>query len=362
MKIAIVHDFLNQYGGAEKTLEIIHELYPEAPVFTSIFIPEKFPSRFATWDIHASFMQRLPFLGRHFKKYLMLYPRAMESFDLSAYDVVISSSSAFAKGVRVRPGALHVSYCYTPMRFVWAKEHYFEKERILAPFRWVLPWALTSLKRWDLKTSQGVHDYIAISEHIRRRIRDAYGRESRVIYPPVEVDRFSISKDIEDYYLIVSRLNPYKNVDLAIHACNEMGRRLVIIGTGPYEPTLRKIAGPSIEFKGRVSDEELPKYISSCRAFLFPGEEDFGIAPVEAMAAGRPVIAYGRGGALETVVDGVSGHFFNDLTVNSLKEAMARTDRTSFEPERIRQNAQRFSVAEFKTNFSRVMQEVVAKK
>jgi len=348
MKLAIVHDFLNQYGGAEKTLEALHELYTDAPVFTSILLPRRLPPAFSSWDIRVSFLQRLPFLEKHFKKYLLLYPRAMERFDLSAFDAVLSSSSAFAKGVRARPGALHVCYCYTPMRFVWDSAHYLAKERIPFFYRPFLKSALSYLKEWDLRTIGSVTRFIAISRHIQARIRAAYGRWSEVIYPPVETSRFLVSQSRDDYFLIVSRLNAYKNIDMAVQAFNQWGRPLVVVGEGPRRAALQRAAKKNVTFLGRVPADELVRLYSRCRAFVFPGSEDFGIAPVEAMASGRPVIALAAGGALETVVPGETGVFFEKPEVDSLLQVLRDFENRAFDSARIRRHAEKFDKAVFK--------------
>lgn len=347
MKIAIVHDFLNQYGGAERTVEALHEAFPQAPIFTSLFLPDKFPPRFLDWDVRTSFMQKLPFLKNHFKKYLPIYPFAFRGFNLKGFDVILSSSSAFAKGIPVPRGARHVCYCYSPMRFVWDRDRYLEKEPIPFLLRPFLGLVLYALKKWDLHTNTGVDQFVGISEHIRKRIKAAYGREAKVLYPPVEVDSFVVSQDRGDYYLVVSRLNAYKRIELAIETCEKMGRSLKIVGKGPFESELRRGAGSHTEFLGSLSFEELKSVLSRARAFIFPGEEDFGIAPVEAMAAGRPVIALAAGGALETVVEGETGVFFKEPTVACLSEAMEKFERMTFHPNRIRHQAEKFSRATF---------------
>jgi glycosyltransferase involved in cell wall biosynthesis len=356
MKVAIVHDFLNQYGGAERVLDALHEAFPEAPIFTSIFLPENFPTPFSQWDVRTSLMQRLPFLKKHFKKYLPLYPSAFRRFDLRGFDVILSSSSAFAKGISIPLGARHVCYCYSPMRFVWDRDRYFEKESIPFFLKPLLYFVLERLKRWDLKTNDGVDRFIGISEHIRQRIRTCYGRESDVLYPPVEVDAFDYSDQPGDYYLIVSRLNPYKRIELAIEACERMGRSLKIVGKGPYEPALRRFAGSHTAFLGGVSFQELKGLLVGARAFIFPGEEDFGIAPVEAMAAGRPVIALAAGGALETVVEGETGLFFETPTVECLSKALLRFEGMTFDSARIRRRAERFNRAAFVTGIRHLVQ------
>jgi glycosyltransferase involved in cell wall biosynthesis len=343
VKIAIVHDFLNQYGGAERTVEALHEAFPDAPIFTTFFCPEDLPPVFARMDVRTSFMQRMPGLRKHFKKYLLLYPLAVRSWDLSGYDVILSSSSAFAKGGRVPPGALHVCYCYTPMRFAWDPAGYLSRERMSWMLRAALAPALALLRWWDLRTSAGVHHFIAISTHIRDRIRRVYGRDAEVIYPPVDVDAVPFAPRQGDYLLVVSRLNAYKRIDLAVDACTRLGLPLVVAGDGPSREVLQGSAGPSVRFVGRVSDAERGRLLAECRAFIFPGEEDFGIAPVEAMAAGKPVVAFGAGGALETVVDGVTGLFFREPTVSSLSDALRRLEDVRFDPATLRTRAATFS-------------------
>ena len=348
MKIAIVHDYLNQYGGAERVIETLHEVYPDAPIFTSIFLPKNLPSVFSTFDIRPSFMQKFPFLDRHFKKYLLFYPYAIESFDLRGFDLVLSSSSAFAKGAQVQKGTCHICYCYSPMRFTWETNSYLAKEEFGRINRIILPWALDRLKKWDIKTINRVDHYVAISQHIRQKIKKFYQRDADVIYPPVDISRFNLSETVDDYFLVVSRLNAYKRIDLVIDAFNQIRLPLTIIGTGPFRERLEQKAGKNISFLGKVSQTELSRYLSRSRAFIFPGEEDFGIAPVEAMASGRPVIAYAKGGALETVLDGVTGLFFKDPTASSLIEAIDRFTNIEFDPVKIREHTLQFDKEIFK--------------
>lgn len=349
MKIAIAHDYLNQFGGAERVVEVLHEIFPQAPIYTSIYLPHKLPDPFKGMDIRTSFMQRLPFLEKHFKKYLFLYPMAFESFDLSDYDVVLSSSSAFAKGIRKGPDTCHICYCYSPMRFVWRYEDYVEKEDYNLLIKLILPVLLRGMKKWDLKTNKNVDHFIAISNYIAKRIKNLYNATSEVIYPPVSVKAFSLSENISDYFLIVSRLNAYKKVDVAIKAFNKLGLPLKIIGEGPYKQNLMAIAGKNIEFLGKIPDKELPGHYSRCRAFIFPGEEDFGITPVESQAAGRPVIAYRSGGALETVVENKTGVFFDEQNEDSLADAVKRFMKMDFDVKTIRENALKFDKEVFKT-------------
>jgi glycosyltransferase involved in cell wall biosynthesis len=350
MKLAIVHDYLNQNGGAENVVQALHEVFPEAPIYTSIFIPENMPAAFQDMDIRTSFMQKLPFLKKHFKKYLMLYPKAMESFDLSEYDVILSSSSAFAKGVRFKPEALHICYCYSPMRFAWNYESYIDKEGLNWITTKILPFFIKRLRSWDLETNKGVTNFISISKYIQDRIKRCYGLDSEMIYPPVNTRLFSISKNVEDYFLVVSRINAYKRIDIVVEAFNQLGLPLRIIGDGPHRKNLQKISKSNIKFLGKVDMDTLVDNYRHCRALIFPGEEDFGIVPVEAQACGRPVIAYAAGGALETVSEGVTGLFFSSPTGKSLIEAMQKffIIQSKYVPESTRQNALRFEEDVFK--------------
>ncbi len=357
MKVAIVHDYLNQYGGAEKVVEALHEIFPDAPIYTSIFQPKNLPAGFSTFDVRPSFMQHLPFIKRHFKKYLLCFPSAIESFDLSGFDLVLSSSSAFAKGVRVPENVCHICYCYSPMRFVWDSEAYLSRENINPFFKLILPWVLARLKRWDINTVKRVHYFIGISDHIRNRIKLVYHRNADVIFPPVEISSFYISDVHEDYFLVLSRLNAYKRVDLVIEAFNQLGLPLIIIGAGPYMDTLKKMANSNIRFLGKVSQDEVAHYLSKSRGLIFSGLEDFGIAPVEAMASGKPIIAYAGGGALETVVDGTTGLFFKEQTPESLIEAIEKFTTMEFDPKIIRRHAEKFDKEIFKSKISAYVSE-----
>lgn len=348
MKLAIVHDYLNQYGGAERVVEVLHEMFPAAPIFTSVYLPKEMPDSFRKMDIRTSFMQKFPFMKKHFKKYLLFFPLAIESFDLSGYDIILSSSSGWAKAAKHGPDTLHICYCYTPMRWVWTYQRYIERERISKIAEMFLRYAIKYLKHWDVRTNSRVDRFIAISRLIQERIKSCYNLDSTVIYPPVETARFNVSAERNDFFLVVSRLNTYKRVDLVVEAFNELGLPLVIIGEGPDKPLLEKIAKPNIRFLGRVSDAVIVDHCSRCRAFVFPGEEDFGIAPVEAMSSGRPVIAYAAGGALETVRDGVTGVFFKEQKSVALVEAVRRFSTLDFEPKIIAEQALRFDKEVFK--------------
>ena len=360
MKVALVHDYLNQMGGAERVVLALHELFPEAPLYTSIYDPQRVDAAFRTMDIHTTFMQKLPMVMKHHQPYLPMYPLAMESLDLRGYDLVLSSSSAFGKGVITRPETLHICYCHTPMRWCWNYDEYVEREQLGGVVRSILPLLIAGMRVWDQTSSMRVDHFIANSPVVAERIKKYYRRDAVVIPPPVEVDRFPFDPmtQPEDYFLILSRLIPYKRIDLAIEACNRLHLPLVIIGGGRDEARLRKLAGPTIRFLGRLSDQDVLYYYSHCRAFMFPGEEDFGITPLEAQAAGRPVIAYGAGGALASVVEGVTGTFFREQTVDSLMAVLATFDERCYDTQSIRNHALEFDTPRFKR---RILQFVEAK-
>lgn len=351
MKVAIVCSWLNQYGGAERVLEVVHQMYPEAPIYTSIFWPQALPSDYRDWDIRPSFLNRLPLIHRHHQWFLPLYAQAFASLDLSEYDVVLSITSAFAHGVRVGPHTLHICYCLTPARFLWDYRTYAAREEFPRLVHWILPPLLEYLRRWDRQAAQRVDHFVAISEAVRKRIQKCYQREADVIYPPVNAQQYQVSEAHGEYFLIISRLVPYKRIDLAVKAFTQLGLPLWIGGDGRDRRALERMAGPNIRFLGRLGDEEVKRYIADCRAFIFPGEEDFGIAPLEAQACGRPVIAYAGGGALETVIEGQTGLLFHEATPESLTEAVLRFRESRFDPLAIREHALRFDRAVFEKGF-----------
>jgi glycosyltransferase involved in cell wall biosynthesis len=356
-RVALVHDYLNQNGGAEKVLEVIHDQYPDAPVYTSIYAPELMPPEYRTWQIHTSFMQHLPFIHRHHQPYLMLYPTAFERFKFDNYDLVISSSSAFAKGVHVPFNVPHICYCHSPMRFVWDFERYAERERMNGLARRVLPLFLKHMRQWDLESARRVDQFIANSTTVARRIKEYWGRESEVVYPPVDTAAMqpAAGDEIGDYYLLVSRLVPYKRFDIVIDAFKTLGLPLKIIGSGRAREDLERRAGPNVEFLGFVSDEEKRRLFARCKAAIFPAEDDFGIAQVEVQAAGRPVIALGAGGALDTVVDGVTGVLFQPQTPEGVIEAVRRFETITFSTDEIVQRAKRFSRDRFERDIARIV-------
>jgi glycosyltransferase involved in cell wall biosynthesis len=346
--VALIHDYLNQYGGAERVLEHLHAMWPSAPIYTSMYAPKLMPLHYRRMDIRTSYMQRLPGIHRHHQPYLLGYPFAFESFQLARYNVVLSNSSAWAKGVVTPPETLHICYCLTPMRWAWTFRDYVEREQIGTSLRRVLQFAVHYLRLWDVSTAQRVDHFIAISRAVAARIRKYYGRDAAVIYPPVDVERFRPSPNPENFFLIVARLVPYKRVDLAVAAFNQLGWPLKIVGDGRDRAALQSRAGPNVEFLGRCSDARVRELMAACRAFLFPGLEDFGIAPVEAQAAGRPVVAYAGGGALDTVRDGETGVLFGEQTVPALVEAVRRADDMAWSSSAIRAHAERFSAARFR--------------
>lgn len=346
--VAIVHDYLNQYGGAERVLECLHRLYPGAPVYTIVHDPGRMPVRFRSWEIRPSWVNRLPGSRRHYEKMIPLFPAAAESFDLSGYDLVVSLSSAWVKGVLTRPETLHICICTSPMRFAWDEYHERLRRQANPVIRCLLAGVLQRIRIWDVASSGRPDRYVAISDFVAARIAKYYRRESALIRPGIDTSFFVPDGSAPDnFYLAASRLKPYKRIDLAVEAFNRMGRRLVIAGDGPERRRLERMAGPTISFLGRVSDEVLRDQYRRCRAFVFPTNEDFGLTPLEAQACGAPVIAYGKGGALETVADGRTGVFFTEQTAESLAAAVERFETMRFDPGMIRRHAQKFDQAIF---------------
>jgi glycosyltransferase involved in cell wall biosynthesis len=347
-RVALVHDWLTGMRGGERCLEVFCELFPEAPLFTLLHVPGSVSATIERRRIVTSFVQRLPGAAHRYRRYLPLFPAAVRGLALGGYDLVISLSHCAAKAVRVPRGALHLCYCFTPMRYVWdLEEDYARGAGWLT--RAALPPLAAALRRWDRRTG-GVHAFVAISHHIADRIRRVYGREAEVIHPPVDVARFRPAETLDDYYLVVSALVPYKRVDLAVAAANRLGRRLLVVGTGPEEARLRALAGPGVTFLGWRPDAEVAGLYARCRAVLFPAVEDYGIVPLEAAAAGRPTVALARGGALETMVGLDDGRepptavFFAEPTVESLAAAIRvfETAAHRFEAEALRARAARF--------------------
>ena len=360
MTVALVHDWLNQIGGAEDVLEAMVGMFPAAPIHTSMYWRQGMPPAYRSWDVRTTWMDRLPGIYRHHQVYLPVYPSAFSRLDLSDYDLVLSNKSGFCHGV-CTGDAVHVCYCLAPTRYVWDFQAYAAREALPEPLKVALRPMIAALRRWDYRAAQRVDHFVAISREIQDRICRYYGRESSIIHPPVETRRFHPSIEQEDYYLIVSRLIPYKRIDLAVRAFNRLELPLVVAGDGRDRDALEALAGSTVSFLGYVPDEELPRLFARCRAYVLPGEEDFCIAPVQAQAAGRPVIAYGAGGALDTVVAGETGTFFDQQTPDALAEAVRSFDPGTIDPEACRVNAERFSVEVFRRKLYRFLSERVAR-
>lgn len=356
MRIAIVHDYLNQTGGAERVVESFHRLWPDAPIFTTIADREAMPASLRDAEIRVSWMQRLPAWRRHFRAYLPLYPFAIESFDLHGYDLVISSSSAWAKAVRAPAGAVHICYCHTPMRWVWDYEQYVAREGFGPLTRLALAPVISALRSWDVRTAKRPTHIVVNSRVVQERVQRCWGRDSELLHPPVETGRFSVGSGEGRAHLVVSRLAHYKRIDVAIAAFTQMGLPLEIIGDGPARRSLEAMAGPTITFRGRVDDADVARAMQECRALIFPGAEDFGITPLEANASGRPVIAYRAGGATETVRDGVTGVLFAEQSAASLSDAVRRAGGIAWDSATIRRHAERYSVARFETTFRGIVE------
>jgi len=350
MKIALVHDYLVQYGGAERVLEAFTEIWPYAPIYTLLHDPEAMHGKFSDKRIYTSFLQKSRFARKHHRLFPPLMPIAIESFDFSKYDVVLSDSSSYAKGIITRPETLHISYVHTPMRYAWDDCQKYTQDFGFPRFiKKLVPFFMNPIRIWDKTSADRVDHYIANSEFVRSRIAKYYRKESEVIHPPVEIAAFSVAPESErkEYFLMVGRLIAYKRHDIAIRAFNELQLPLKIIGRGPEFDRLKKIAGPTIEFLGRVPDEALPKYYAECQAFVFPQEEDFGIVAEEAFASGRPVIAYRGGDIVEHLEEGKMGEFFDEQTTESLVAAIQKFQAARYDGEFIRSRAERFDKAVF---------------
>jgi glycosyltransferase involved in cell wall biosynthesis len=358
-RVALVHDWLTGMRGGERCLEVVCQLFPDAPLYTLLHVPGSVSPIIERRRIVTSFVQRLPRAASQYRRYLPLFPAAVRSFDLDGYDLVISLSHCAAKAVRRPRGALHVSYCFSPMRYVWdLYDDYFGPRAGIA-VRALMPPVAAALRAWDRRT-QDVDAFVAISQHIAERIRRVYGRTADVIYPPVDTARFSPLARPDDFYLVVAALVPYKRIDLAVAAANRLRRRLLVVGDGPEARRLRAAAGPTVEFLGWRPDQEVADLYARCRAVLFPAIEDYGIVPLEAAAAGRPTIAFAHGGALETMVGlgrsdaPPTAVFFDAQTEQALAQAMVEFEAVAhrFEPGALRARAAEFDTAVFRRRLS----------
>lgn len=369
LRVAVVHDWLVTFAGAERVLEQILHVYPQADLFAVCdFLSERDREFFGGRIARTTFIQRLPSAKRRYRNYLPLMPLAIEQLDLSGYDLVISSSHAVAKGVLTGPRQVHVCYVHSPIRYAWDMQHQYLAESNLAkgPKSWVVRWLLHKIRLWDSRTANGVDSFLSNSAFIARRVKKTYGRTSRVVYPPVDTDRFTLREKKSDFYLTASRLVPYKRIDLVVEAFGRMpDKRLIVVGDGPDRRKIERAAGANIEIMGYLPDSKLKELMADAKAFVFAAEEDFGIIPVEAQACGTPVIAFGRGGALETVVadgDEPTGLFFQQQTVNSLCDAVEEFEGrlADFRPSSCRRNAERFSVKRFRDELRAAVEESLA--
>jgi glycosyltransferase involved in cell wall biosynthesis len=369
MKVALVYDRVNKIGGAERVLEVLHEIFPQAPLYTAVYNPSSAPWA-RKFKVAPSFLNKFPGAKSHHEFYPWLTPLAFESFDFSPFEVVISLTSADAKGIITKPPTLHICYCLTPTRYLWSGyKDYFRSGLV----RFLTKPVVNYLRGWDKIAAQRPDVYVAISKNVKRRIKKYYGRESVVIYPPVDMKKFEIRNSkletnskfkIQNskFFLVVSRLVPYKRVDIVVETFNKLGLPLKIVGTGMEMRRLKRMAKPNIQFLGQLTDEELVGYYQKCQAVVFPQEEDFGLVPLEAQASGRPVIAFRGGGAMETVVEGKTGLLFSPQTAQVLAEAVERFKKLSFQPEDCRRNVEKFTKERFKKEFKNLVEEEWKKK
>ena len=373
VKIALVHDWLNQMGGAENVLEEMVDLFPAAPLYTSIYASKRMPAAYRSWDIRSSWMNLIPGVGAHHQKFLPLYPLVFERMDLSDYTIVLSNKSGFCHGIKSANGerrAIHICYCLTPTRYLWMFDQYRQREQIGGLISAGLQPILARLRKWDYDAAQRVDHFIAISREVQRRIKDIYGRTSVIIYPPVDTEFFTPAAEAApsphgvkwgEYYLIVSRLIPYKRIDLAVEAFRQLPQeKLIVVGDGRDRAALQATAPANVSFLGRVDREKIRELLQGCKAFLFPGLEDFGIAPVEAMACGRPVIAYAGGGALDTIEPGRCGELFGEQNVESLLAVLKKFDPSAYGVETCRAQAEKFSRANFRHKLVKYIEQVMA--
>jgi glycosyltransferase involved in cell wall biosynthesis len=356
-KIAIVCDWLTNFAGAERVIYKLHRMFPDAPIYTSTFNAEKMKA-FKNALIYTSFIQKLPKAKDKHQWYLKLYPIAFEQFDLSNYDIVISSSHSCAKGVITKPETMHLSYCHSPMRYAWDNSHeYIRTYKFPWYIKRLIPRLIHKIRMWDRLAADRVDHFVTNSNYVKKRIQKYYRRDSKVIHPMVNTKDYYISDAKKDYYLAVGRFTPYKKFDLIVDAFNELPYKLKIVGTGVEEKALKAKSKSNIDFLGFVSDESLKDLYANCKALIFPQTEDFGITPLEAMASGRPVIAYKNGGALETIKEDETGLFFDEQNVPSLKSAVENFEKTAWHSKNIRKHAQKFDETVFENEFTAFLED-----
>lgn len=360
MKVALVHDYLNQYGGAERVLEALCELYLAAPIYTLLYDERRTHGVFKGRDIRASVLQKVPFASRWHRGVVWAMPAVVEQFDMNGFDLVISDSASFAKGIITRPETLHICYCHTPLRYAWTDHARWSRDFTAPALQVGIPFFQNYLRLWDFAAAQRVDYFIANSATVARRIKRYYRRDATVIHPPVDVTRYALrATRKQEHYLVVSRLLPYKSVDLAVRAFNELQLPLVVVGDGPERRTLEALAKPNIQFAGAKRPTELAEYYAGARALIFPQEEDFGLAAVEALASGTPVIGFGRGGLKEIVEHGTHGLLFNEQTPQALAQAVRAFEGLTFNPAALQQQAERFSTPRFKDAITKFVEEKI---
>lgn len=356
-KVAIIHDWLVNYGGAERVVEAFLEIYPDADIYTLVYDEKKMGTTFSKEKVKTTFIQKFPKATKIYTKLLPFMPYAFEELDLSEYDLVLSSSSCCAKGIITGPNTKHISYVHSPMRYAWDLYHDYKK-RSGKLTRFFMSIFMKSLREWDYTSSQRIDIILANSNYVAKRINKFWNRECKVVYPPIDIDRLSPNgKEPENFYVVFSRFVPYKRIDLAIEACKKLNKKLVVIGDGEQREYLKSLGNENTIFTGRISDEEVKDYLQRCKAMIFCAEEDFGIVPLEAQACGRPVIAYGKGGALETVIDEVTGVFFIKQEIESVVEGIQKFEKLNLDTNEIYNHAMKFSRERFKKEIKGVVQK-----
>ncbi|OLC55846.1 MAG: hypothetical protein AUH85_08340 [Chloroflexi bacterium 13_1_40CM_4_68_4] len=360
MRVALAHEYFSQWGGAERVTEVLHEMWPEAPLYT-LFVESRYRRALRGWDVRPSWLQSLPLSRGAHRLLLPLLPRAVESLHVEPVDVLVSSSSSFIKGLSLPNGARQVCYCHSPTRYLWDWSANYVREEVPRVMRGLVRSMLDPLRQWDREAAARVHRFVANSETVRARIHRYYDRDADVVNPPVHVASYAVRPEREDFYLVVARLIAYKHVEVAVRAFNELGLRLKIVGEGRDRRRLERIARDNVEFLGRQPDDQLRELLSVSRGLIFPAEDDFGIVCVESLASGRPVIALGRGGAPEIIEEGRTGVLFDSPTPASLIEAVQRAESTGFDAKTLRASAQRFDIAHFKERMHAIVNDEAGK-